>query len=103
MKLFWCIAVACVVGPVLTGLVAGCAFRSPARGICLAVNSLLGLLGGVGMWLMVGGFIMGGGPPSLVFGPIALVCGWAVGIAVPIVAFRLVDRTRRSDSTEDSP
>jgi len=83
---------ACLVAPAVTGIIGGAAYRSARRGTALAATSLLGVLAGVGAWVVIGGYGMGGGPASLLFGPVALLGGWASGIALAVIPFTYIDR-----------
>ena len=90
--IFW----ACIIGPAATGILGGAALRSVRRGAVLAATSLLGVLAGVGAWVLVGGYVVGGGPLSLLLGPVTLLCGWLVGIWLAGVLFTRNHRLQES-------
>jgi len=88
-----------LLGPALTGLIGGMAYGSATRGAVLATTSALGVLAGVGGWVL----IAWGGPLSLLFGPVAMACGWGAGTALAVIAFARMDRLRRSASADPHP
>ena len=87
---------ACIVCPALTAIVGALVYGSVTRAAVLAASSFLGVLAGIGGWLVVGGYIIGGGPLSVLLYPVAIVFGWAAGTATAVLAFTQTDRLAKS-------